>query len=232
MKTIPEIAHAKIESMVQNGEIEKKIEEAISGSITSAIDELFRSYGSMTKEIEKTLEQGLKISSSAIDFESYNEQMLVFIRAKLANFFQEQAAEKFDSQLNEMLGPIPEQITLKEFVERIVQFWREDRFLDWEECDEFATVELSERDASGDSYTLKMWHKVSERFTTARRREDIHLYILGNQIRINHHHNYNPTCFDAVEAYIFRLYSAGTVITDLETFDEDYCNLALGQNLE
>lgn len=227
MEAIQEIVNNKVAEMVSDGTIQKLIEDNIDKAISSAISSQFKSYGNVTKQIEKTLDEGLCINRSDLPFESYNAQMLVLLKQKLGGFFKETAAEKFIAEIDNILESAPKEMPVNDFVERIVALWR-DEIYDPDSYDEYATVDIGE-DAKG-HMGIKMWQKKKDTCSYRSNDEmppDLNLFIIDGKIRINHRQNYNPTCFHSHEAYVFKLYAAGTVLTGLEDFDPDDCDLTL-----
>jgi len=221
MKTIQDIVNSKVSDMIANGTIEAAIENGVQKAIESAIAEQFKTYGDMTKQITEVISNGLMINTKDLPFETYNQQMLVAVKSKLGNMFQGVASEKFLAEIDKTLAPAPAQMSLKELVETVVKFWRED---DDDELSVYATVKVEPFHNFGKS--LSMWKKENPR-TEYSSTADLHLYISNGTIRINHSHHYNPTSFDDYEAFIFKCYAAGTVITDIEDFDADDCDLSL-----
>ncbi len=224
MEAIQQIVNDQVQAMIDSGAIQKSIETNIEQSINSAIESQFRSYGNLTEQISDGFKEGLKINFADIPFEAYNQQMLVAVKTKLGNLFAAEASEKFMSEMDKLLAPAPPEISIKDLVEKIVEFWKTD---DSDEIDEYAKVEFEEWEYSsrGEDFNLKMWKKEESRYGS--NRPELHLFINKDGIRINHDHKYNPTCFSEHDAFIFKLYSAGTKIIDLDSFDPDDCNLTL-----
>lgn len=226
MKDIQTIVNDKVRQMIEGGAITGAIEKGIEDAISKAIDSQFKAYGGITKQIETALDDGLRINKSDLPFETYNQQMLVAVKAKLGNMFQGAASERFLQEIDKALEPAPEEMTLQELVEKVISFWKADEPWDADYLDEYATVETKENDHGGTS--IKMWKQIdSSKHSSYKKTEDLHLYISNKAIRINHSHNYNPTCFQEHEAFIFKLYAAGTKITEIEGFDADDCDLTL-----
>ncbi len=230
MEGIQEIVNQKVSTMVAEGAIQEAIESGVSNAIEKAIKSQFESYGSITKQIEKALEEGLRINTKNIPFESYNEQMLVAVKSRVGSLFQSQASERFMDEMDKILAAPPKEMTAKELVETIAAMWKTDEPWDASELDDYATVELEEGDGVlRNTYTLKMWKQKesSSSYLSQANSPDIQLYIIDGSIRISHKQSYNPTCFAEHEALIFKLYAAGTVITGIEDFDADDCDLTL-----
>ena len=232
MQQIQEIVNLKVQAMIDENIIQKTIEDNVEKAISEAISNQFRSYGSITKQIEEAIEQGLNINVKNMPFEVYNQQMLVAVKTQLGNLFASEASDKFLSEINKTLAPAPTEMSIKELVESIAKFWKTDEPWDASDLDDYATVEISERDRGENNYTLKMWKQKESGSSYSSRTNlpEIQLFILSGKIRISHNQSYNPTCFHEHEALIFKLYSAGTVITGIDDFDEDDCDLTLKES--
>ena len=226
MQDIQKVVNDQVSQMIKNGDIEKVIQEGVQKSIESAIRLQFESYGSVTKQLNKAIEEGLKINVKDIPFESYTQQMGVAVKTKLGSLFAEQASSRFLSEIDSLLALAPTEITITELVNAIASSWKTDEPWDADDLDEYATVEVKPWVHGGQlAYTLNMWKKLES--YSGKNTADLQLFISDNKIRIGHKQSYNPTCFSEHEAYIFKLYSAGTIITVPEDFDADDCDLTL-----
>jgi len=226
MKEIQEIINAKVKEMVEGGVITKLIETSIEKAITNALEAQFESWGSVTKSLNESFEVGLQINTRDLPFETYNEQMLVAVKSKMGAAFQGAASEKFMSEIDKMLAPAPKQMTINKLVESIVGLWKTGEPWDADGLDEYATVEITENDYPLGGFNVKMWKQKESRYGSSCP-EDVHLFIPNETIRINHNHRYNPTCLTEHDAFVFKLYAAGTKITGLADFDECDCDLTL-----
>lgn len=219
MKEIQNIVNNKVQAMVDSGQIQKAVEDGVEKAILNAINKQFDSYGNITKQIEESLKGGLQVDTSDLPFETYNEQMLVLIKSKLDNMFQDQAAEKFLAEMDKALKPAPKEMDIHEFVETITDTWRDHETWDRNDMDNFAYVEIESPKYPISGHSLKIWKQREDRFHEAM--PDLHLYVNDGKIRINHTMLYNPTCFHEHEAFVFKCYAAGTVLTGIEEYDPD-----------
>lgn len=227
MQTIQEIVNNKVQSMVDDGSIQTAIETGVQQAIEQVIKKQFESYGNFTKQLAAAVEEGLQINTKDLPFETYNQQMLAAVKGKLGSMFKGLAAERFMAEIEKTLAPAPAEMSINELIETIVKFWRESEFGRLNIRD-FALVEINSSGWKGKSVHLWKNHKENSMC-----RPDVDLYISEDgKIRINHTHNYNPTCFEEHEAFIFKLYAAGTVITGIEDFDPDNCALNLSEDYD
>lgn len=222
MKTIEDVAGKAVKEMIASGKVEELIKLNIEKSISSAISSQFQSYGDLTKTIETAMKEGLKIDTSEIPFDSYNAQMLVAIKERLGSMFAGNAYEHFLSQIDDLLGTPPKEIECGDFLEKIAEFWKTDEPWD-SDMDYRMNVEITKYDNCGkgdNDWNIKL--STGERFG-----DDLHLFILGGKIRINHSQSFNPTCFRDPDAYVFKLYGAGTIITGIADCDPDNLDLVI-----
>jgi len=226
MKGIQEVVNNKVTEMIEDGAIQAKIEASLDKAISESIESQFRSYGHIQRQIEESLKTGLGINLDDLPFETYNEQMLVIIKQKMGEFFKDAASERFIKEMEKILDPAPKEMPINDFVEKVVGFWKTDEPWDADDLDEYATVEIDDKHGGT---TLKMWKQKKSSYLSSSRDnpEDLQLFIIKGVIRINHKAVYNPTCFDEHEAFVFKLYAARTILTGLDEFDPDDCDLTL-----
>ena len=156
--------------------------------------------------------------------------MLVAVKQKVGAMFANEASAKFMQEIDRVLKPVPKEMSIKELIETVVILWKSDSAWNFDELDEQATVELEKDDRFGlNSYTLKMWKQKdgSSSFRSRKGSEDLNLFIVNGKIKISHTQSYNPTCFSEEQTLVFKLYSAGTLITGLDEFDPCECDLTL-----
>lgn len=229
MKELQQVVNNKMQSMISDGAIEKLVQDGVEQAIATAISSQFKSYGSITMQIEESIEKGLRIKTEDLPFETYNEQMLVIIKTKLGKMFQGQAAERFLGEIDKTLAPAPKEMPISEFVETVVSFWKTDEPWDADNLDDYATVEAEPWRGDPKDITLKMW-KQKENTYSRSCSADLDLFILGGQVRLSHNQSYNPTSFSEHESFVFKLYAAGTILTGIEDFDPDDCDLTLKED--
>lgn len=230
MEDIQTIVNNHVAKLSEDGSIQATIEKSIESAITKSIEAEFESYGSITKQIKTAIEEGLQINLRELPFETYNQQMLVAVKTRLGNLFAGAASDKFMAEMDELLKPAPKEMPFKEFVETVVEFWKSDEYHDRDELDDYATAEIDDQRV-GSGVSFSMWKKKEynghSSLSSRKLSADLQLYIIDGRIRINHRHGYNPTCFSEHEAFVFKLYAAGTVLTGIDGFDADDCDLKL-----
>lgn len=233
MDTIQTIVNEKVQELIASGAIEKHIQEGVESAINTAIKKQFESYGNVTKQIEKVIENGLKIDPSDIPFQSYNEQMLVAIKTKLGNMFAGAASERFLSEIDNLLDPAPAEMSIHDLINQICGLWREEGHSNKDDWHDDASITLRQGDGClHNSFGLNL-----ETGGSGYDSRKIHLFLSDRKkgdhtIRISHRFEYNPTCFNEEEALIFKLYAAGTIITSVADYDEDKIDSSIRNDRE
>jgi len=217
MKTIQEVVNEKVAEIVESGTIEKMISDGVEKAVKSAVSSQFEQYGSVTKKLGEVVKKGLALDIEDIPMEVYNEQMLVAIKDRIGKAFAGSAHKKVMEDLDELLAPAPQEISIVDFVDEICRLYATHAH-NYEDLSDNAIVEFEQCTIAGGK-DLKIWTEGKETSYRSDKREDINLYISNGKIRINHNHYYNPTTISPAEAYIFKLYAAGTNLTGVEDFD-------------
>lgn len=228
MKSMIDMARDSLDKIADDGTIEAAIEKGARSALERVVDDLFGYHGQFTKQLKDMAKDALKLDPEDVDFASYNEQMLVAIKLKMGDMFAGQAHEKFLAEMDKVLEPAPKEITLQALATKIAGFWRTEDPFYMDDIDDMLCVQLEEYDSVGsrdpDDWTITFKMQESRgKFDD----DNIQLFILKGQIRISHRHTYNPTCFDPAEAFVFKLYAAGTIITEIDDFDQDDGDLYL-----
>lgn len=221
MLDLQRIATDHLKRLENDGTIKKAVEEGITRAITSAIDDQFRSYGALTQQINESIKEGLRIDPKQLDFPVYNRQMLIAIKQRLGQMFAGRAQDRFMEEMESVLEPAPAEMDISCLIRKIVGFWADEQadFFDGD-VREYADVDLK-ADATERFYDLRMIKYRSELRLVGRR--EIHLMIRKNgEIGISHNLECNPTClFGNADAFIFKLYAAGTKIVGMSEYYPD-----------
>lgn len=226
MKEIQSVVNAQVLSMCESGEIQRSVEEGVKSAINKAIEKQFESWGNITKQIEKIFDDNLKVDTSQLDIPCYNKVMMMAVNQKINEFFLDGAGEKLLAGIEDKLSPLPKEMHIKDFVNKICEMWRTDEPWDASDLDFYATVEFVVEDSG--YANLKMWkQKDSTGYRSHGRTEDVHLYI-GKDGEIRLRHAWNPTTLFDADGFIFKAYSSGMVLTGFDGFDaEDDCDLMI-----
>lgn len=220
MKELQDIANQAIFGYLESGKLQEKIDKSIEECFSSCIESAFR-WGSLKKDIEKVIDEKLRIAVHDVDLHSYNEIMLQTLKGNICKFTNEQAVEGFAKVLSETFGEAPKEISITEIVETILNDWRTDDPCNCEE--KTAKIEFKNESRSTlNTYSLSI--KDGEKYSSNK----FSLYFIDDRLRISHRQELNPTCMGSVEGFLFKLYAAKTKITGLDDFDPDDVDLEIG----
>lgn len=223
MLDLKKIVDEKMKTMEEDGTLEKAIGEAFENMLIKEVDNAFNYNSPVKKAIEECLGKGLKLNTSTIDLSTYNAQMLAAIKGKLGNLFVDRAGDHFLKEIEKTLEPPKKEMTTAEFVNKIVSMWAE-AYYPCDDYEEFATVEIedhanSSKSRVGNGWSIRMWNTEKKYVSPS---PAVHVYVVSTgTLALNHNHSYNPTCLSEIDAFIFKAYAAGTVLTDIADYDED-----------
>ena len=144
MKEIQDIVNAQVKLMSESGEIQKQVEEGVKKAINSAIDRQFESYGNITKQLENAFKENLLIDNHRLDIPSLNAVMTEVVNKNINEFYKGQAADKLHALMKEKLEPLPNEMTVVEFVNMICKEWFVDEYDSRDDVDDYATVEVKD----------------------------------------------------------------------------------------
>jgi hypothetical protein len=112
-------------NIVASGLIEKTIEEKLTETIKSAIDNQLRQYSDFGKAIEQKVKELVKVDLSSLGLEGYNDFVMKIIRKNVAELTDKSISTQIENQLKELLAPAPEQIELSKLVANFIAFSKE-----------------------------------------------------------------------------------------------------------
>ncbi|KWK79403.1 hypothetical protein WM16_07620 [Burkholderia ubonensis] len=122
MKELEQVVASAFSNIVNAGVIEKAIEEKLSKTITSIIDEELRSYSDFGKLLSEHVKKAVQVDFSNLGIPGYNDLILKIIRQRVDASLNEQIEKHVTSQLEELLAPAPEEIKLSELVADFIKF--------------------------------------------------------------------------------------------------------------
>lgn len=230
MKELQQIVSNKVNDMVQSGVIETAIEQAVEKCVTKVLEDQFRSYGELSKQMEKVIQEKLSIATENISIPSYEDQMTKVMNNTLNKFITSEAMMRFEEMAADKFGTLPSEMPLVDFVNKIVEYWRDsDDIYKEDMCDE-AEVSVEQSPYSSNSYSLKITSgKFTSRYSSTESvSEQVELYVIDGKIRCNH--SFDPYKTRDVESFVYRCYAQGVVLTGFADFDDSDCNLTIKEN--
>lgn len=230
MKEIQDIVNAQVKLMAESGEIQKQVEDGVKLAINKAIDRQFESYGNITKQLEEAFKENLLLDNRNLNIPSLNAVMTEVVNKNINEFYKGQAADKLHTLMKEKLEPLPNELSVVDFVNMICKEWFVDDYESRDDVDDYATVEVRD-DLSHCSITsLKIHKKEGGSYSSGEyveivfskgRGEDKSWTLQGR------HGSTNPYYLFDVDALIFKAYSQGVKFTGVDDFDSDDCDLSL-----
>lgn len=222
MEQLQALLNEKFEKMVSDGVIEKMIEDKLASCMNEVFTSATRSCGALTKHFETQIEEAAQQGMFNLDLESYNDVIGSLVKQKLSEHFKGAAQAQIISSLDEMLKPIPKEITMQEMVDLVQAAYKADDYDG--DNDEYLSMECTESEYGW--FDLKFWKKKMEHSHISSDRErspDIQLHVDKNgrirwlkSSRADYGaHNHN------VESTFYRMTMLETKITDITQCDQD-----------
>lgn len=145
-----------VSKMIEDGVIEKMINEKLESCIASALDSQFRTYSAFGKAIEKKVEESLSLSLERVNFPVINELMANQAKAAFEKIVDESLAEKMKGTFRDMLD-----IKVKNEIEwddlekvALSSFESSDVEVEWKEGDE--RIDMTINHPEYDWYNLQV----------------------------------------------------------------------------
>lgn len=222
---INDVVNEQMKALCESGEIEGMVKKALTSCVERVVEDQLCSYSSpIKKQLEEAVKEAVKIDMSVINLSEMTSFMNDHAIAKLREVIGNESSSRFMKEIDKLMKPLPDTMTINDLVERIISAWNNES--DKEDWSDYYSVELTENDGvlSG-SFNLEVSVNSNSRYSSSKEKE-ISLYIYEHdgkhQIRISHRMHLNPTCLhDDAEQLIYRMYCQGVEITGLDDFDVD-----------
>jgi hypothetical protein len=108
-------------NVVAAGTIEKAIEEKLSKTITSIIDDELRSYSDFGKSLHEHVKASMAVDFSNLGLPGYNDLILKIVRRQVEAQVNATIAAQIEPQLTELLSPAPAEITLTQLIAEFIK---------------------------------------------------------------------------------------------------------------
>jgi hypothetical protein len=133
--------------MLSENALETQVQAHVETMLKKSVDELFRSYGPITKQIEQQLADSINLNG-LIDIQSYNGRLAALIQTKMDAILADESAGRIAKVINDALEPAPKAIKISELVEQYVADLKEAEEGSCSCGDKFAFVELKDSEAT------------------------------------------------------------------------------------
>lgn len=109
-------------NIVASGVIEKAIEENLTKTVASIINEHLRSYSQFGQALGEHVKNAMQIDFSNLGLPGYNDFILKTIRNQVSQLAEDSIAKHVEKQLAALLAPAPAEIKLSELVSDFVKY--------------------------------------------------------------------------------------------------------------
>ena len=218
-----------ISKIFSSGKAEEFIKDAAEKAVKDSIDNAFRSYGKVGKQIESMLEEALQLDMANFNLQSYNHSIAGMVQ-KLTLIHLEQDAQRVISErLSEMLTPVPKEITVQDMVDRFIESWK-----DYGDFSIRPEIDIQKSAWSEESCSLKLWkdgRHWDHSLTSAKREKEpeVNIYVYKGRILIPHLHTgvFSSKQTFEMETFIYLMAVGGTLITDIHEVTADDIDLEI-----
>jgi len=216
-----EMINNSLEILHTSGQVKEMIDNATQKMVKEIISDSLRSYGTIGKELKKHIESSVNIDFQQLSLPEYNAVILDMIKGNIVSSLKESTQGILLENLNEMLKPAPKEITVQGIIDLCKTEWIDETGCN---CDEVnIEVEIEKYKNCEDYFDLKIWQngKTYGSLSTREKSPTIDMFVNGDgKIAIlRDMRNNNGTSNHGLEATLFQMYGAATLITDIATCD-------------
>ncbi|MFM0022156.1 hypothetical protein [Paraburkholderia azotifigens] len=108
-------------NIVASGAIEKAIEEKLTKTITSLVNEELQSYSDFGKSLSAQVKSALQVDFSTLGLPGYNDLILKIIRSQVDQQTNASIASQVEEQMKELLSPAPSEMQLSELIAEFIE---------------------------------------------------------------------------------------------------------------
>jgi len=212
------IIQDSLDEKFDSGLVNVVINEQVEKTIRNAIEDQFRSYGSMGNKISDAIKDSMKLDLDKFNLDSYNITITNMVQKLALEHLESKAANTIKDRLDELLSPAPDNMTVQEIVNNFIDIWKDTG--NFSICPH---ISIENSDWSELSTNIKLYSDYSSHRTSSYSQDlamDIHIY--KNKIlipRLNSNVFTSKHMFDG-ECFIYQLAASGTSITDAHTVSD------------
>lgn len=134
MIDLNKIVNDTLVQMESENFVEKVVKNTLEKTITSIVNDVFRSYSDFGKNLEKHIEENLNVNFDSLRLEGYNGLVLAAVKEKLDKAITINGIEMISESIDEMLSDIKSEYTLSEIIEKAKDdFGKEEYEYDYDE---------------------------------------------------------------------------------------------------
>ncbi|OAB19877.1 hypothetical protein AQ853_11680 [Burkholderia pseudomallei] len=127
MKELQQAVSTAFSNIVAAGAIENAIEEKLTKTITSIIDEELRTYSTFGEQLKERVKAALQVDFHNLGLPGYNDLILKIIRQQVDAQLNATIETQIEQQMKELLAPAPAEIKLSQLVEEFIKDEHADR---------------------------------------------------------------------------------------------------------
>lgn len=126
MKELNEIVTTKLAAMIDDGSIEKMIEERLESLMQDTIKSAMQSYSDFGKSLTKSIEDSIGISLHKVSFPEYNHFVAQLVQEKYGQALDQHAAPLLEELLKDALSPVPVELNAQKMLDEVKRCWEDD----------------------------------------------------------------------------------------------------------
>jgi len=229
MKELNGIVSTSITKMIEDGSVEKMIQEKLKETIKDCIDSSMRSYGTFGTIIKEKIEESLKLSTRNISIPEYNKFIQSIISDQFGKILKENAVDHLQKLVNDIVKPVEKEAKFSNVIEKVQELWTDEAR---EHGKDEIAVEVSYNDEDTAIYVTFHhpeydFYDVKVTFYNFNKKKDTwHIGYINEDSSVI---TKRPTCIarstHSVTDMLFAYYAMGT---EFEA-DEEFCNIQLNE---
>jgi hypothetical protein len=221
MSDLRELVISAFDKIVEDGLVEKIIQEKIKKTIESILEDLLRDWSSFGKGLKVTLEEKLKIDFRHLNIPEYNLLLSNAIEKMVVENVENESMKFIEGNIKKLLAIEEKEVNLSEFIQEFKKEFADDaRDEDWSE------ITVIVKGGSTDYRHIYLDQETDKEYYECRTQIDIDdkgfIYSmkfndknLAKQFRIGNIYGF--------ESKLFRMYAQKTkIIIDKTSFDTYY----------
>lgn len=118
MIDLNKIVNDTLVQMESENFVEKVVKSTLEKTITSIVDDVFRSYSDFGKNLKKHIEENININFDSLGIEGYNGLVLAAVKESLDSSITVNGIEKIKESIDTMLSDTKSEYTLTEIIEK------------------------------------------------------------------------------------------------------------------
>ena len=123
MKELKEIASAKMSSMIEDGSIEKMIDDNLGNAVQDAVKSAFNYSSEFTKVLKEKVQEAINSACDNIKLPAYNKYISSIIEEQFMTVLKEDAVKHLAREVGEIIEPVKATAKMSELMDAIGELW-------------------------------------------------------------------------------------------------------------